>query len=284
MTGRPTFPIRALVYALVGAATLATLYPVALVVKKSVSRGQSLDVGMSPIPSNVSLEHYAGLFKGSGRVGKAPSVLQQLGNSLVVSLGTALVGLLFSLAAAFALSRFRFPGQRAGLWLLLVTQIFPTTLFIIPLYAILDSVGLLDNALGLILVYSTTSIPFSVWTLKGYFDTIPREIDEAARLDGASAVTLFWRIILPISRPAIAVVGLFSFMTAWNEFILAATFLSRESAYTMPVVLAQLSDPRASAWGSFAAGSVVVSIPVVLLFFLLQRHLVHGLAAGSTKG
>ncbi|MBI3072942.1 MAG: ABC transporter permease subunit [Deltaproteobacteria bacterium] len=282
MSHRPPAPLRVLVYVFVAAATLATLYPVALVVKKSVSRGQSLDVGVSPIPTSFSGEHFANLFKGNSRA--APSVLHQLANSLIVSIGTAIVGLLFSMAAAFALSRLRFPGQRAGLWLLLVTQIFPSTLFIIPLYAILDSVGLLDNALGLILVYSTTSIPFSVWTLKGYFDTIPREIDEAARLDGASAVTLFWRIILPISRPALAVVGLFSFMTAWNEFILAATFLSRESAYTMPVVLAQFSDPRASAWGSFAAGSVIVSLPVVILFFLLQRHLVHGLAAGSTKG
>ncbi|MEO1085497.1 MAG: ABC transporter permease subunit, partial [Acidobacteriota bacterium] len=144
--------------------------------------------------------------------------------------------------------------------------------------------GLGSTWIGLILVYTTTAIPFCVWMLKGYFDTIPRELEESARIDGASTSQIFFRIILPLAKPAVAVTALFSFMTGWNEFILAATFMDQESMYTAPVGLRFFVGGYSQQWGYFAAGSIIVSIPVVLLFFFLQKYLVSGLTAGAVKG
>jgi arabinogalactan oligomer/maltooligosaccharide transport system permease protein len=209
---------------------------------------------------------------------------RQLLNSLIVALCTTILGIFLATTAAYAFSRFRFPGRRAGLLSFLVIQMFPGTMMMIPLYILISSLGLLDQLLGLILVYSTTAIPFCVWMLKGYFDTIPRELEESAIIDGASRFRIFWSIILPLAKPAIAVTGLFSFMTAWNEFILAATFMNDETAQTLPVMLNGFVSSTTVEWGHFAAGAIIVSIPVVALFFLLQRHLVSGLTAGGVKG
>ena len=154
----------------------------------------------------------------------------------------------------------------------------------VPLYILLDELRLLNSMMGLALVYSTTSVPFSVWMLKGYFDTIPKDLEEAALVDGASQWFIFSRIVLPLAKPAIVVTALFSFMTAWNEFILAATFLSGERNMTLPVVLQSYVDDNSTAWGPFAAGALVVSLPVMALFFALQKHLVGGLTSGGVKG
>jgi len=209
---------------------------------------------------------------------------RQLLNSLIVALCTTILGIFLATTAAYAFSRFRFPGRRAGLLSFLVIQMFPGTMMMIPLYILISSLGLLDQLLGLILVYSTTAIPFCVWMLKGYFDTIPKELEESAIIDGASRFRIFWSIILPLAKPAIAVTGLFSFMTAWNEFILAATFMNDETAQTLPVMLNGFVSATTVEWGHFAAGAIIVSVPVVALFFLLQRHLVSGLTAGGVKG
>jgi len=158
-------------------------------------------------------------------------------------------------------------------------------LTLIPIYIIMVQVlGLGSSRLGLIIVYAATSIPFSVWMLKGYFDTIPRELEEAAIIEGASAGKIFWRIVLPLAKPAVAITALFSFMTAWNEFILAATFMDKEEMYTAPVGLRFFVGGFQQQWGYFAAGSIIVSIPVVVLFLYLQKYLVSGLTAGSVKG
>jgi len=138
--------------------------------------------------------------------------------------------------------------------------------------------------MGLVLVYSTTAIPFCVWTLKGYFDTLPRELEEAARIDGASPWMVFWKIILPLSTPGLAVTALFSFMTAWNEFIMASTFMTDESKYTLPVLIQSSVGQHSADYGLFAAGAVVTSIPVMIAFYVLQKYLVGGLTAGAVKG
>ncbi|RME28975.1 MAG: ABC transporter permease subunit [Deltaproteobacteria bacterium] len=209
---------------------------------------------------------------------------RQLFNSLFVSGVTSVVGIGLACTAGYAMSRWAFPGRDTGMALFLITQMFPGVVMAIPLYILLDKLHLLDSLLGLSLVYATTAIPFCTWNLKGYFDTIPRDLEEAAMMDGAGRWTTFTRIILPLARPALAVTGLFSFMTAWNEFILAATFMGDETAFTLPVVLQSYVGDFGTEWGRFAAGAIVVSVPVMVLFFVLQKSLVEGLTAGGVKG
>ncbi len=277
-------PVRtALVHALLITVTVVTLFPVALVVRKSLSPGNEFELSLNPIPPKVTTEHYRAVlsardFSGSWLFGR------QLYNSFVVALLTTILGVFLASTAAYAFSRFRFPGRRFGMMIFLVVQMFPATLLMIPLYVILDKLGLLDTVAGLVLVYSTTAIPFCVFMLKGYFDTIPRELEEAAWIDGASRFGMFWRVVLPLSKPALAVTALFSFMTAWNEYILAETFLSNEASYTLPVMLKHYVGDKSANWGAFAAGAILVSMPVMALFYMLQKALVSGLTAGGVKG
>jgi len=262
--------------------TMASLYPILWVIKMALAPSQGFAMGASPIPTAVSLQNFVdviGTTDGDGWL-----FGRQLFNSLVVSVATSAVGLVLSTSAGYALSRWDFPGRDRGMNAFLVTQMFPGVVMAIPLYILLDELGLLDSLTGLVLVYATTSVPFSVWTLKGYFDTIPRALEEAAILDGASRWQTFRLIILPLARPALAVTGLFSFMTAWNEFILAATFLGDPRSFTLPVVLQRYVSDYGTEWGHFAAGAIVVSVPVMILFFALQRHFVEGLTAGGVKG
>jgi arabinogalactan oligomer/maltooligosaccharide transport system permease protein len=209
---------------------------------------------------------------------------RQLWNSLIVSSVTTLIGVSLSVSAAYALSRLRFVGRDSFLRMLLITQMFPTVAVAVPMYYLLDHLGLLNSTLGLALVYATTAVPFCTHLLKGYFDTIPKELEEAAALDGASPRAIFFRIVLPLAKPGIAVTALFSFLTAWNEFILAATFIGEETAYTLPVALQYYVSDFQTQWGKFAAGAILVSLPVAALFYALQCHLVSGLTAGSVKG
>jgi arabinogalactan oligomer / maltooligosaccharide transport system permease protein len=263
--------------------TLLTLYPVMLVVRKSLTKGDTFSRSLNPIPKNPTLANYKDVVSKKDSAGRM-LFFRQLLNSLVVALITTILGLFFASTAAYAFSRFRFQGRGMGMTMFLVVQMFPATLIMIPLYVILDKLGLLNSIAGLVLVYSTTAIPFCVWMLKGYFDTIPKELEEAAWIDGATRFGMFWRVVLPLSKPALAVTALFSFMTAWNEYILAETFLNEETAYTLPVMLQHYIGSHSTSWGHFAAGSVIVSVPVMILFYILQKHLVSGLTAGGVKG
>ncbi|MEO6774794.1 MAG: sugar ABC transporter permease [Kofleriaceae bacterium] len=262
---------------------MIVLYPVMLVVKKAFEPGRDFALSASPIPTTVTLDNFRGLFGSRGSHGEYLFVRQAL-NSVVIALATTVVGVFLSCTAAYALSRFRFPGRKTGLTTFVVVQMFPSTLLIMPLYVVLDKLGLLNSITGLVLVYSTTAIPFCVWTLKGYFDGLPRELEEAARIDGASAWLIFRKIILPLARPGLAVTALVSFMTAWNEFILASTFMTNESHYTLPVLIQSSVGEFSSQYGVFAAGAVVTSVPVMAVFYVLQKYLVGGLTAGAVKG
>ncbi len=259
------------------------LYPVMLVCKKAFEPGRQFALSASPIPSEVTTEHFAKLFTSRGAHGEL-LFLRHAFNSIIVALATTAVGVVLSCTAAYALSRFRFPGRKTGLTMFLVVQMFPATLLLLPLYVILNKLGLLNSIVGLVLVYSTTAIPFCVWTLKGYFDSLPRELEEAARIDGASPWMIFRKIMLPLARPGIAVTALFSFMTAWNEFIMASTFMTNQTRYTLPVLIQSSVTEFSADWGLFAAGAVVTSIPVMVAFYVLQRALVGGLTAGAVKG
>jgi arabinogalactan oligomer/maltooligosaccharide transport system permease protein len=272
-----------LVHALLALAAFATLFPVLWVVKMALTPSQTFALSANPFPTVFSLQNFMDVTTTRSMDG-AWLFGRQLLNSLVVSAVTAVLGVTLACTAGYALSRWAFPGRDRLMALFLLTQMFPAVVMAIPLYLLLDGLGLLDSLAGLILVYSTTTIPFATWNLKGYFDTVPRELEEAALMDGASRWVTFTRIILPLARPALAVTALFAFMTAWNEFILAATLMGDERAYTLPVVLNGYVGEFGAEWGRFAAGAILVSIPVTVLFFVLQKQLVEGLTSGGVKG
>lgn len=284
----PHFPMHVLLVL----ATLFAVYPILWVFTIAFSGKQSLAIAdvppdptfwdrmraVVPWPADVSVANFTSVLSDQ------PFATWML-NSAIVSIATTVVGVFLACTAAYAFSRFRFPGRQTGMMSFLVSQMFPGTLMLIPLYIILVKwLNLGSSRLGLVLVYATTSIPFCVWMLKGYFDTIPRDLEEAALIDGASPATIFWRIVLPLAKPAVAVTALFAFMTGWNEFILAATFMDKETMYTAPVGLRFFVGGFSQQWGYFAAGAIIVSIPVVALFLFLQKYLVSGLTAGSVKG
>jgi len=281
-----------LLHAFLVAVVFVTVYPILWVVTIAFSGSQSLSIVDLPAEPGFwdrlrAVTPWPARWSGSNFV----SVMTDqpfatwVFNSAVIAAATTLVGVALACTAAYAFSRFKFPGRRTGMMAFLVSQMFPGTLTLIPLYIILVQwLGLGGSRLGLVIVYATTSIPFSVWMLKGYFDTIPKELEEAAVIEGAGPGTIFWRIVMPLAKPAIAITALFSFMTAWNEFILAATFMSQEDMYTAPVGLKFFVGGFQQQWGYFAAGSIIVSVPVVFLFLYLQKYLVSGLTAGSVKG
>lgn len=280
---RPSLLRLLLAHAVLVIAAMAALYPVLWVVKMALTPSQAFSMDPNPIPTAFTLDNFAHVI-GTKDASGGWLFGRQLANSLIVSVVTSGLGITLAATAGYAMSRWAFPGRDLGMSLFLITQMFPGVVMAIPLYILLDEAGLLDSMLGLSLVYSTTAVPFCTWNLKGYFDTIPIDLEEAALMDGASRWVTFTRIILPLARPALVVTALFSFMTAWNEFILAATFMSDERAFTLPVVLQSYVGDFGTEWGHFAAGAILVSLPVMVLFFALQRYLVEGLTAGSVKG
>jgi len=273
-----------LVHVALVAACAFAVYPLLWVIILAVSpAGPGTEARVFPLARAPSLHNFEAVV-GAGSAEGAGLFLRQLGNSLIVSLGTALVAVVVATPAAYALARFRFVGARSGVKALLATQMFPAVASAVPLYLLLDALHLLDSITGLVLVYASTAVPFAIFQLRGAFLAIPVDIEEAAMVDGATRARAFWLVVLPAARPALAVTALFAFMSAWNEFILAATLLSRKSAYTLPVVIQSYVQEQTTAWGPFAAGAILVSAPVMALFYVAQKELVSGLTQGGVKG
>jgi arabinogalactan oligomer / maltooligosaccharide transport system permease protein len=262
------------------------LYPVLWVVSLAFSGARPPSAQVFPFPNQPTLAHLKAVVTTSKKVGGESLWLfgRQLGNSIVIALATAWVGVCIAIPAAYALARFRFLGKERGVRALLATQMFPTVASAIPLYLLLDTLGLLNSRTGLIVCYASTSVPFSIFQLRAAFESIPVDLEEAAMVDGATRFQAFVRVVLPAARPAIAVTALFAFMSAYNEFILAATLLGKEEMFTLPVVLQRYIGEYDAQWERFAAGALVVSVPVMALFYLAQRHLIAGLTSGGVKG
>jgi arabinogalactan oligomer/maltooligosaccharide transport system permease protein len=205
-------------------------------------------------------------------------------NSVVVAIFTMIFGISMSATAGYAMSRFRFPGKRALMWTFLVTQMFPVAVLIVPIYTVMSRLGLINTPASLVIAYCSVAVPFCAWMLKGYFDTIPIELDEAGRVDGLGPFGTFWRIIVPLARPGLAVTMFYTFLTAWGEVAYASAFLQSNKRFTLAYGLQQFVPRFNPQWEYLSAAAILVTIPAGFMFFLAQKHLVAGLTAGGTKG
>ncbi|GAB4445596.1 MAG: ABC transporter permease subunit [Chloroflexi bacterium OHK40] len=268
----------ALQYGILLLGVLFAVFPIYFVVQASLRPGQQLySTELQLIPSDPTLDNFRYVLT------QLPLLLW-LWNSVKVSAITTIVTLLVTVPAGYALSHFAFPGRRSLLTGLLALQAFPAALALPAFYLILLRVGLLNSHWGLVLIYAAGAIAFNVWNVKGYFDTIPMELAEAALIDGASSTSAFLLVMLPLVRPVLAVTALFGFLAGFSDFILANTVLFDERLYTAPVGVFALQNGYRNPWGWFAAAALIIALPIAALFLYLQRHLVSGLAAGGVKG
>ena len=283
---------------LLGVVTIAVMFPIMWVISLALDpRNIDKPLELRLLPPGASfaafrrvlVEPFGLLCKNPTDVSSCMTFASLLKNSLVVALGTALIVVLLGATAAYAFSRFRFIGRQAGMLMFIVLLMLPTTASLATLFVLLSQIKIGQESLrlthpGLMLAYASSALPFAIWNLKGYFDTVPKELEEAARIDGASVAQTFFRIILPLSVPSLAVTVLFSFMTGWTEFVMAWTFLEDPSRFTLAMALRSMQGQFATPWSDFAAMSILMTIPIVILFFALQRYLVSGLTVGGVKG
>ena len=264
-------------YSVLSLFTALSLYPILVVFSISIRPGDRLlSKSLALIPENFTFQAYIDLFT------KEP-FLRWLSNSLIVSLLVTVFAVALAATAGYAFSRFKFKGRNSSMIALITTQMFPVTMLLLPLFIMLIWIGAYDSYIGLIIAYSATALPFTIWQMKGYYDTIPISLEEAATIDGASQFKIFYKIILPLALPALAITALFSFMTAWSEYLVAAVLIQDQDLFTLPMGLKSFSSNMEVAWGLYSAGAVMVSIPVVVLFLSLSRWLVSGLTLGSVK-
>jgi len=207
------------------------------------------------------------------------------GNSVMIAAGTVFLTILVSVPAGYGFSKFRFPGQGVLFVLIMATMMIPFQSILTPLFLILKVVRLQNNLFGLVLIYVTFQLPFSVFMMRNAFDAVPRALIEAARIDGASQATILRRIMLPIALPGVATVAMFAFLNSWNEFLAALIFLSDQNKFTLPIMLVNVSSGIYGIidWGALQAGIAVTMVPCIVLFLLLQRYYVRGLTAGAVK-
>jgi arabinogalactan oligomer / maltooligosaccharide transport system permease protein len=257
---------------------IIAVYPVSQVLTISLRPADRLlSTSLEIIPPNATLRAYISLFT------ERPFLLW-MANSLFISVVVTLTGVALASTAGYAFSRFQFIGKKVGLLSLLTTQMFPATMLLLPLYIMLIKLGLINTYIGVIVIYAATALPFTIWTMKGYYDTIPYSLEEAARIDGCNQFQAFWMVILPLAAPALVITALFSFMTAWSEYLVAAQILQDTALWTLPLGLKSFESNMTTEWGLYGAASLIVAVPVVVLFLALSKYLVSGLTLGSVKG
>jgi arabinogalactan oligomer / maltooligosaccharide transport system permease protein len=276
---REKFIRLALTYLVILVMFAIILYPLAWIIGSSFNPGQSLS-GSSIIPKNATLAHYKELFDLD-----RSNYLYWYWNSLKVSTATMLLTVFLVSFTAYSFSRYRFVGRKNGLLTFLVLQMIPNFAALIAIFILARMTNLLDTHLGLILVYAGGQIPMNTWLMKGYLDTIPKELDESAKIDGAGHLRIFFQIVMPLATPIISVVALFSFIAPFADFILASILLRTETKYTLAVGLYDMVAKQFGAeFTTFAAGAVLIAVPIAILFLSFQRYFVSGLTAGGTKG
>lgn len=265
-------------YAVLVLFCLIAVYPVSQVLTVSLRPADRLlSTSLEIIPANATLDNYINLFTRT-------DFLRWMGNSVLVTLTVTLTGVALASTAGYGFSRFAFVGKKAALQSMLVTQMFPATMLLLPMYIMLVKLGLINSYLGIMIMYSATALPFCVWQMKGYYDTIPASLEEAGRIDGCSQFQTFTKIILPLASPALVITALFSFMSSWTEYVVAAQILQDTALWTLPIGLKSFESNMSTEWGLYGAASMIVTVPVVVLFLSLSKYLVSGLTLGSVKG
>jgi arabinogalactan oligomer / maltooligosaccharide transport system permease protein len=274
---RESRTITALRHAVLLAFVAISVYPALNVMSISLRPGNQLrSTDLSIIPADWTFDSYIALFT-------EQPFLRWLGNSLLVAAMVTVTGVALASIGGYAFSRFRFVGRKATMLAILTTQMFPATMLLLPLYILLARLHLINTYLGLMVFYVSTALPFCVWQMKGFYDTIPASLEEAARIDGCSRGAAFWRVILPLAVPGLVITALFSFMAAWSEYIVAAQVMQDETMFTLPLGLKSFQATLSTQWGLYAAASILVSLPVVIVFLVLSKYLVSGLTLGSVK-
>lgn len=281
---------RSLPRLLLGVAALVVLLfiyaPVAWLVISSIStRAELLSVPPHWVPRAPTFQNYINIFTaGPGTPDVFRVFRQTLLNSIIVSTCVMVISLFLGILAAYAFARIDFRGRRAGLLTILGTKMIPEVSVVIPLYLVASGLGLINTKAVLIILYLSFTLPFVIWIMTSFFQTIPRELEDAARVDGCSHLGTLWRIILPISGPGIAATSIFAFLMAWDEFFFALIFTSTTAAKTVPVAIAEFTGRYAVDYGAMTTGGVLAAIPPILIALLFQRYIVSGLTAGAVKG
>jgi N,N'-diacetylchitobiose transport system permease protein len=263
---------------------LATLFPLLWMVSTAFKPSQEIySLTPSLLPSHPTLGNFSEVI--SGQVSGIGSVWLFFRNSLAVTLSTVVLASLVSLLASVAVARFRFRLRASFLVMLLIVQMIPAQALIIALFLDFKRLNLLENLLGLVVVYSAQALPVSIWMLRNFVATIPKELEEAAAIDGASGFRIFWRILFPLVAPGLVATSIFAFITAYNEFIVALTFLGQaHTDYTLPIYVTYFFGRGGAQWGPIMAASTMYTVPVIIFFLIVRRRLVGGLVAGAVKG
>lgn len=270
---------RALIHAALIFATIVVVFPVVRVFSTSLRPGQNiLNPSLEIIPQGATLDAY-------WRVLTEFNTLNWLFNSLIITMGTATLGLIIAATSAYGFSRYRFRGRNAGLTFLFATQLIPGIMLLVPIFIIYVQIGLVNSYQGLVFAYAVTAVPFSIWILKGYYDTIPYDLEEAAKIDGCTEFQAFYRVLLPLSLPALAIVFLLNFLAAWGEYFMARVLIGgQEALLTWPLGVQRFQAQFQTQWADLSAASILVSIPIVILFVYISKYLVSGLTLGGIKG
>ncbi|MFD6416742.1 carbohydrate ABC transporter permease [Streptomyces sp. NPDC060194] len=273
---RPSTTARIGLGAGVTALLVFTLFPVYWMVSTALDPSAG-NRGADLLPGGLSFEHFTFVFE-KGNFGT------YLLNSAVVGLGTVLAAAVLALFAAVAVARFKFRFRTSVLVMVLIVQMVPLEALVIPLFIQMRDYEMLDSLLGLTIVYIALSLPFAIWTLRGFVQTVPKEVEEAAYIDGCSWWRMFRSVLLPLVAPGLVATSVFAFITAWNEFVFAYTFMKGNDKYTAAVGIFQFFGENSTSWGPVMASSTLVTLPVLIFFVVVQRRLASGLAAGAVKG
>ncbi|MGN5650679.1 sugar ABC transporter permease [Bacillus sp. Brlt_9] len=269
--------IKTILYAILTLLSLSVILPIAWIIIGSMNPGNTL-FATKFIPDNLTLDHYIKLFKET-------DYLIWYKNTLKIAVANMFLSTFLVVTCAYAFSRFRFPGRKSGLMTMLILQMFPSFMGMIAIYILLLQIGLLDSHMGLVLVYAGGAIPFNAWLVKGYFDGLPRSLEEAAKIDGAGHFTIFFKVMMPLSMPVLVFVAINTFITPWVDFIFARLVLTSDENMTLAVGLFNMVTGRGNTeFTTFAAGAVLVAIPITILFMVFQKQLTEGLTSGANKG